>query len=109
MSGGSPILVQELSRELTEARETIARLEGSVERHKAALQAGQQIRIDNLERAERAEAEVALLREILEDARVTIKHARVFIQSREKMHPDGQILYDECLASVTAALKGETE
>ncbi len=32
-----------------------------------------------------------LLREIL----VTMRHARVFIGSREKMHPDGQALFNE--------------
>lgn len=34
---------------------------------------------------------------ILADVIVTMKHARVFISSREKMHPTGIELYDELL------------
>lgn len=42
----------------------------------------------------------ALLRETL----VTMKHAHVFITSREKMHPTGVGLYDELVEQIDAAL-----
>lgn len=32
----------------------------------------------------------------------TMRHARIFITSREKMHPTGIQLYDELLAKLTA-------
>ena len=34
---------------------------------------------------------------ILQEILVTMKHARIFITSREKMHPTGVELYDELL------------
>lgn len=34
---------------------------------------------------------------LVEDAVVTLNHARVFITSRQKMHPDGVKLYDELI------------
>lgn len=42
----------------------------------------------------------ALLVEVLN----TMNHARIFIGSREKMHPDGIALYDECKMLVAKAL-----
>ena len=41
--------------------------------------------------------------ELLDEAILTLEHARKFIISREKMHPSGVELYDECIAK----LKGE--
>lgn len=38
----------------------------------------------------------------LQDVIVTMRHARVFITSREKMHPTGIQLYDELLAKLEA-------
>lgn len=40
--------------------------------------------------------------DILKDVIETMRHARVFITSREKMHPTGVQLYDELLAKLTA-------
>jgi len=37
---------------------------------------------------------------ILQDVIETMRHARVFISSREKMHPTGIQLYDELLAKL---------
>lgn len=39
---------------------------------------------------------------ILRDVIVTMRHARIFITSREKMHPTGVQLYDELLAKLEA-------
>jgi len=47
------------------------------------------------------------MRDALEEARLTLAHARVFIGSRQKMHPDGQKLYDEAIAHAEAALAGQ--
>ena len=44
------------------------------------------------------------MREALIEAQVTLAHARVFIGSREKMHPVGQSLYDETKAKIDTAL-----
>jgi hypothetical protein len=41
---------------------------------------------------------------ILQDILVTMKHARVFITSREKMHPTGVQLYDELLEKLSGRL-----
>lgn len=40
-------------------------------------------------------------------ALATMRHARVFIGSREKMHPDGQALYDADVAALAAALSAD--
>lgn len=37
---------------------------------------------------------------LLAEALVTLKHARVFICTREKMHPTGIELYDELVAKI---------
>ena len=44
-------------------------------------------------------------------ALLTLRHARLFIGSRQKMHPDGQALYDSDVAALAAALSpsGATE
>lgn len=43
---------------------------------------------------------INLLCAALADAEVTMNHARVFISSRQRMHPDGVKLYEECLLLV---------
>jgi hypothetical protein len=45
---------------------------------------------------------VHIHRKVLKDVRDTLRHAKVFIATREKMHPDGQHLYDDVLKSVEA-------
>lgn len=40
----------------------------------------------------------------LEDVLTTLKHARVFIASREKMHPIGIELYDELTKRIEDAI-----
>jgi alcohol dehydrogenase class IV len=41
---------------------------------------------------------------LLEDVLTTLKHARTFIGTREKMHHDGQKLYDEAIDALQAAM-----
>lgn len=43
-------------------------------------------------------------RALLHEALVTLNHARVFISSREKMHPTGISLYDELIEKIERAL-----
>lgn len=45
----------------------------------------------------------------MQEASHTMKFSRVFIGSREKMHPDGQDLYDAALAQLNAALSTLTD
>ena len=45
-----------------------------------------------------------VVREAVEAALLTMRHARVFIGSRQKMHPDGQALYDADVEVLSAAL-----
>lgn len=47
--------------------------------------------------------------QLLADLELELKGARVFIASREKMHPYGIDLYDETLAKVKAAIDGPDE
>lgn len=59
----------------------------------------------NLTKAEYAALMAALAARqdgALEDALVTLRHARVFVTSREKMHPDGVKLYDELIDRLSA-------
>lgn len=42
---------------------------------------------------------------LLEECFVTMRHAGVFIRTREKMHPDGITLYDELQEKVNIRLK----
>lgn len=49
----------------------------------------------------KTEQREALLREAL----IELKHARVFIGSREKMHPTGIGLYDELLEKIEQDLR----
>lgn len=49
------------------------------------------------------EAKYLPAEDILQDITVTMRHARVFITSREKMHPTGVKLYDELLAKLVLA------
>jgi hypothetical protein len=55
-----------------------------------------------------AEASAEAMRAALAECLVTLRHARVFIGSREKMHPDGQQLYEDCIAAARAAM-GESK
>lgn len=43
--------------------------------------------------------------DLLAEALVTLRHARVFVTSREKMHPTGVNLYDQLMADIEVALK----
>jgi hypothetical protein len=42
--------------------------------------------------------------DLLTEALVTLRHARVFISSREKMHPTGIGLYDQLVKDIEFAL-----
>ena len=44
-------------------------------------------------------------RETMVNVHITLVHARTFIHSREKMHPDGQDMYQECIEQVEEALR----
>jgi len=41
---------------------------------------------------------------LLSEAAAELRHASIFIRSREKMHPDGVKLYDDLLARIEAEL-----
>ena len=58
-----------------------------------------------MEAADRIEALEAVLREVI----VTMRHAHVFITSREKMHPTGVELYDELLTKIAALAPEQDE
>ncbi len=47
------------------------------------------------------------LRKILKETSITLNHARIFIDSRQRMHKDGIVLYDECLKQSLQELKEE--
>lgn len=42
--------------------------------------------------------------DLLREALITLRHARVFIGSREKMHPTGIGLYDDLVEQIEKAL-----
>jgi hypothetical protein len=44
-------------------------------------------------------------KELLRDVAVTMRHARIFITSREKMHPTGIELYDQLLDEIRLELR----
>lgn len=44
-------------------------------------------------------------RELLLECLVTLRHASVFVRTREKMHPTGLELYDQLVKDVEGALK----
>jgi len=44
-------------------------------------------------------------RDLLLECLVTLRHARTFIGSREKMHPTGIELYEKLTADIETALK----
>lgn len=44
-------------------------------------------------------------REILLECLVTLRHASVFVRTRERMHPTGLELYDQLIKDVESALK----
>lgn len=48
------------------------------------------------------ETKCAPVENLLEEIIVTMRHARVFLTSREKMHPTGVALYDELLQKLTS-------
>jgi hypothetical protein len=43
--------------------------------------------------------------DLLHESLVTLRHARVFVTSREKMHPAGVELYDRLVTDIEFALK----
>lgn len=44
-------------------------------------------------------------REILLECLVTLRHASVFVRTRERMHPTGLELYDQLVKEIEDALK----
>lgn len=44
-------------------------------------------------------------RALLLECLVTLRHASVFVRSREKMHPTGLELYDQLVSDIEGALK----
>lgn len=44
-------------------------------------------------------------REVLLECLVTLRHASVFVRTRERMHPTGLELYDQLIKDVENALK----
>ncbi len=44
-------------------------------------------------------------REILLECLVTLRHASVFVRTRERMHPTGLELYDQLVKDIEDALK----
>lgn len=54
-----------------------------------------------------AEAAARDRKELLREVAVTMRHARTFITSREKMHPTGVELYDQLLDEIRLEV-GET-
>lgn len=55
-------------------------------------------------RAEAAEAKLAELRAVVKALTCSSSHTRVFLTSREKMHPEGVALWDEAISNGKAAL-----
>ena len=47
------------------------------------------------------------LKQARDEAIETLEHARIFIDSREKMHPDGVKLYDDFLERLCCSKIGE--
>jgi hypothetical protein len=47
--------------------------------------------------------------DLLREALVTLRHARVFIGSRERMHPTGISLYDDLVGQIEKALMTERQ
>lgn len=54
---------------------------------------------------------VSVLPELLWEVLVTLRHARIFICTREKIHPTGTDieLYDELIAKIEATLEQQDE
>ncbi len=48
-------------------------------------------------------------KELFKEIYSMLNHAEVFIQTREKMHPDGVILYTELLEKITFLNKNKVE
>jgi len=49
-----------------------------------------------------------LLVEILKDIKITLRHARIFITSKERMHEAGVGLYDDTLQQITEFIEKES-
>lgn len=56
------------------------------------------------ERAASAEQDAKRWIDLLSDAGMELARCKVFVGSREKMHPDGLILYQELLDRIDAAI-----
>lgn len=52
------------------------------------------------------ESQLEQARTALEEAAITMNHARTFITSRQKMHATGVALYDELLSALQALREG---
>ena len=48
--------------------------------------------------------EISIKKETLQETITTLKHARIFISSREKMHPTGIELYDNLIEKLNGLL-----
>lgn len=48
---------------------------------------------------------LAMCLDAIEEASTTMRHARVMVSSREKIHPTGMVLYDECIAKLDECLR----
>lgn len=60
--------------------------------------------MDLLTERDTLKADLRACAEALESANVELRHARVFIHSREIMHPDGRSLYDETCMRIDKVL-----
>lgn len=49
--------------------------------------------------------ELTTQRALLHEALITLTHARIFISTREKMHPTGISLYDELIEKIEQTLR----
>lgn len=55
-------------------------------------------------RADQLTRELKDIMALLRDVRETLDHAHIFIYTREKMHPDGRLLYEACMRKVRDAV-----
>lgn len=54
------------------------------------------------EEIEKKDKEIQYLKGLIHEALITMRHAEIFITSREKMHQDGQMLYRDCVENLEA-------
>lgn len=103
-----PLLISALESEkkrADEAEAELTRLREEIEQYREAAR-GQVVIVNTASsRIKELEAEVVRLRGVVEEADITLSHARTFVTTREKMHPTGVSLYDALLARISA-LKG---